>query len=359
MNKIKKLSLPLKIALTILLVVAILISGLAIVFRNEISTINTIEKINDYPMYTMTYKGDYAFDEFLEVGASTDADVVEFVSKTLLKGLPIKIELPDLGCSTMLAKTPEEDYLFGRNFDLDFSHTEPDNGYKSVSVVNLAFMGYNENKMPDGFTDSIVALAAPYVPIDGMNEMGLSVGVLLIDEFELTSQDSGKVDLQTTTAIRMMLDKCATVEEAIAMLSEYDMHSSAGSTYHFQIADATGDSAIVEYIGDQMNVIEPEEFYQACTNFILSEGEHYGYGKGHDRYEILMNELTAKNGILTNEEAMNLMQDVSVALKENDEGKISGTQWSVVYNLTAKTGEIAVGMDYDTITTFDLEQTNK
>ena len=51
-----------------------------------------------------------------------------------------------------------------------------------------------------------------------------------------------KVDITTTTAIRLMLDKAADVEEALALLEQYDMHSSAGSCYHFQISDARGKS---------------------------------------------------------------------------------------------------------------------
>lgn len=365
MNKqvTKRNTLLIKVLVGLLALVILLIGSVVFMFRNELKTLNSIEKINDYPMYTMTYAGDYAFDDYLKVGASNDQEVLDFIIQTLLKGIPIDIQLPDLGCSTMNAQTPEGDYLFGRNFDLYQSppmivHTTPDNGYKSVSTVNLSFMGYSADFLPDtDFMSSVISLAAPYVPIDGMNEKGLSVGILLIDEFELTAQDKGNIDLQTTTAVRMLLDKCATVEEAIEMLANYDMYSSAGSTYHFQIADATGDSAIVEYIDGEMSVIHPEEFYQACTNFILTPGEYYGHGKGHDRYDTLMNKLTETSGILTNEEAMDLLEAASAPLTEKENGKISGTQWSVVYNLTDKTGEIAVGMDYDTITSFDLDET--
>ena len=84
----------------------------------------------------------------------------------------------------------------------------------------------------------MVTLAAPYAPLDGMNEKGLAVGVLLIDTTP-TNQNTKKVDITTTTAIRMMLDKAKNVDEALALLSSYDMHSSANSCYHFQICDAS------------------------------------------------------------------------------------------------------------------------
>lgn len=37
-------------------------------------------------------------------------------------------------------------------------------------MVNLSFVGYNEKYLPDTLKDSLVTLAAPYAPIDGMNE---------------------------------------------------------------------------------------------------------------------------------------------------------------------------------------------
>ena len=341
-------------------IIIILFLGLWFVFRNEIKTINGIEKIHEYPMYQMKYHGDYAFDQFLEVGASSDQEVVEFVSKTLLKGLPIKINLPDLACSTSYSKTPEGDYIFGRNFDLDYSppmivFTEPDNGYKSVSIVNLSFMGYSADNLPDGFANSIIALAAPYIPIDGMNSEGLSAGILLISDFQLTAQDTDKIDLQTTTAIRMILDNCATVDEAVEMLRNYDMNSSAGSTYHFQIADATGKSVIIEYINNEMIVTTPEEFYQACTNFVISEGEYYGYGRGQDRYEVLMNALASSEGVLTEPQVMALLEEVGLPYSEEDKERDSEIQWSVVYNLTDKTADVAVGGDYENIIPFGLD----
>lgn len=41
-------------------------------------------------------------------------------------------------------------------------------------------------------------------------------------------QDTGKLDLTTTTAVRLLLDKASDVEEALELLSQYAMHASAG-----------------------------------------------------------------------------------------------------------------------------------
>lgn len=179
-GRARKIVVRVLIALVALVVLAV--AGIAFMFRNEIATVASIKKVNDYPFYTMTYEGDYGIDEFIaQGGASSDAELIGFVVQHLMKGLPITIELPDLACSTFNATTSEGDAIFGRNFDLSYSRsmlvrTDSADGYASISMVNLGFLGYGEDKLPDSPTSSITALAAPYAPLDGVNEAGLAVG---------------------------------------------------------------------------------------------------------------------------------------------------------------------------------------
>ena len=362
MSRVKKVVLGVVGVLVALVIVAAV--AVFALFGHELATLGSIEKVNDYPLYTMTYDGDYGIDEFIaQGGASNDGELIQFVVNRIMKGLPITIDLPDLACSTFNATTPEGDALFGRNFDLSFSpgmlvRTDPADGYASVSMVNLGFLGYGEDKLPEDLVSSLTTLAAPYAPLDGMNEAGLAVGVLLIDT-DPTDQQTDKVDITTTTAIRMMLDSCATVDEAVALLEQYDMHSSANSCYHFQIADASGASVVVEYIGNEMSVLEPGDAttmgalsgaagvtYQAATNFLLTPGE-YDFGHGQDRYETLMSTLSAASGVLAEDEAMDLLAAVAQEPHLNSRGEESATQWSVVYNLEDLTASVVMGGAYD------------
>ncbi len=339
------------IALAVLLATAV--GGILLLFQGELRTLATIERMDDTSLFTMEYKGDYGFDDFLvKGGASNDNELLDFITKKLLKGLPLSLDIPDLGCSTFSAQTPEGDAIFGRNFDMYYSpalfvRTAPKNGYKSISMVNLAYIGFGEDKLPTTMLNSILTLAAPYVPLDGMNEKGLAVGVLLIDT-ESTNQQTEKPDITTTTAIRLILDKAATVDEALALLEQYDMHASANSCYHFQIADATGKSVVVEYIGDKMVVIDSPR----ATNFLLTPGD-WTFGGGYDRFDILENVMTEKNGVLTAEEGMNLLEAVSQKVQVD---KTSTTQWSCLYNQTQGTVDIAMLRDYENIYSFGLEK---
>lgn len=330
----------------------LLLAAFGFIFRKEIQTLASIKKVDDYGMFIIEYEADYGLDKLVEAGgASSDSQLVSFVVDNLLKGLPLKFNIPDFGCSTFQARSEENDWLFGRNYDLNYVpsmivKTHPKDGYASISVANISVLGYGEEKLPDSFLSSIMALAAPYVLMDGMNEMGFSIGVLLIED-EPTQQNTDKLDLTTTSAMRWLLDKAANVEEAISMLENMDMHASANASYHFQMADAEGNSAVIEYIGNELRVIRKEpDGLQCLTNFLISE-DVYGFGKGQDRYDILQNTLSENSGILSEAESMNLLEAVSQDKINEKTGKRTATQWSVVYNNTKKTATIAAGRNYE------------
>ncbi|MFI3210690.1 MAG: C45 family peptidase [Peptostreptococcaceae bacterium] len=343
-----------KISLGLLSVIVISVSGLSFLFRNEIKTINSIEKIDDYGLYSMNYYSDYGLDKLIEQGGvSSDDELIAFNVQNILKGIPVNFDVPDFGCATFQAQTPEGDWLFGRNYDLDYVpsmivNSSPENGYRSVSIANMAVLGYDEENRPTNFANSFMNLANPYLPMDGMNEKGLSIGVLLIRD-DITSQNTDKLNMTTSSMIRYVLDKAKDVEEAIALFENTDMHSSAGASYHFQMADASGNSAIIEYVDSNLSVIRKGEGKpMALTNFIVSD-ENYNFGSGQDRYETIVNTLDETNSIVSEKEAMDILESVSVKEYdiETDEG--SDTQWSVIYNNTDLTFDISVGGNFDKV----------
>lgn len=350
-----------KLIMGILGIISIGIVSICGLFRRELATLRTINKISDYPFYEMEYKADYALEEFLKKGAATDEELVEFITSKMLKGFKVNAK-PNGACSTFKATTKEGDYLFARNFDYKASSgmivkSQPKEGYRSISLVNLAHIGYINGKLPEGnMVNQISTLATPYVVLDGMNECGLAVGVLVVRD-QITNQETNKVPITTTAALRMLLDKAANVEEAIKLLQQYDMHSSGGVGYHFQIADAVGDSVVVEYVDNEMKLIRPDENgYLAATNFLLYETRNDGVGQ--DRYQTIMDHLVETDAILSEEEAMVVLEQASSDNKEityyDGQTIISNTQWSAVYNLSKRTVKICIGHDYSKVYEYNL-----
>lgn len=285
-----------------------------------------LSQIDDYPFYTAQYRGDYAFDDYLESGIYP-----EF--------LPDNPGMPAYDCSCFFAdgETP----LFGRNFDwyenpAMLLFTDPPDGYRSVSMVDISYMGYDREFTP--IDDPEGLRYAPYYPFDGMNEHGLVVGMMSVGHAEGGS-DSEKVTLGSLELIRLMLDHAQNVAEALDLIKDYNVDF--GSVpIHYLVSDADGNSAIIEYLNDEIIVTKSEGSFQVSTNFIIAEIQPAGASTHSRRYNTLVKVLEDSGGRMDIKGAMDLLGDVSQS------GGESETRWSVVYDMRAKTITVAIDRDF-------------
>lgn len=319
---------------------------------DKVAMLDSLEKV-DENFYVLDYTEDYALDHMLSLGAADTYELAEQVSEQALGGLPFQFSVPALGCSAFTAVTPQGDYIQGRNLDIadaqnTLVRTNPKDGYASLSVTDGLFLGY-ASQMPESAVGRQFLLAAPYYPIDGINEKGLSVALLLLYDTEPVSQDTGKTPITTTMAIRMMLDKAATVDEAVALLASYDMNTIANSNMHFQVADAQGNSAVIEYVNNQMQVLYSEEYGSVVTNFYLSRDVEEDFKDGEDRYHALHAALDENNEVITPEKAMELLESVIVV---DDYDVLTGisynTTYSIVFNNSKSSLDVCLNRDYST-----------
>lgn len=120
---------------------------------------------------------------------------------------------------------------------------------------------------------SVVASGFDISTTDGLNEAGLSANLLWLVESEYPAQRGRKPGLAISLWAQYMLDNFATVAEAVAALERepYALVTdnlpgeSRQATLHLALSDASGDSAIVEYIGGKQ-VIHHDRAYQVMTN---------------------------------------------------------------------------------------------
>ncbi len=328
-----------KAVIILSLILVILIAAFFIMFGGKLRTMSSVAEVSD-GLYKITCHYDYKCDDYLNAGINNVDDLVEWITDQYFFGIPVEMNKADFGCSAFSAETPEGKYLFGRNFDYDETdalivYTEPDDGYASMGMVDLEFFNVGDGNVLSA--DSIAAkglmVAAPYVCLDGVNEKGLGTGILQLDIDEV-HQDNGKTDILIYTAIRGILDKCATVDEAIEFLSYYDIHTALDVSYHLFIADKSGRSVVVEWGVNEMYVVEEN----GCTNSVLStENEFYDPDDNCNRYDIIKERLENSNNILTVEEAMKLAADVSHKKQ---------TEWSCVFNLDDFYVDVCVDADY-------------
>lgn len=297
---------------------------------NSIAVSNQIVK-HENGFSSVRFNGDDCFEEFLfQGGASSDKDVVKFLSTKISADMSVSENL--FGCSTILRESKSGEWLFGRNFDWNKCNalviiSHPENAYSSISTINTDFIS-----MAGSFPDEYLTIAGLYSPLDGMNEKGLAVSVNMIEDSVSINQDTSKPDITTTTAVRLLLNKAADVDEAIELLGQYDLHSSMGMMIHFALADSSGKSVAVEYINNELTVTETP----ILTNFYVTEGEKYGIGSSnsHERFDILEKLITDNSTMETFD-----MRDTLNAVSKHNFKVPETTEWSVVYNLSNGTAE--------------------
>lgn len=321
--------------------IAVLLALITVlVFWGKIRTMSNIRKDGE-GVYYMEYDKDLPLDDLLAAGITSDEDLFNWINKTEFHGLcPVQIDTGRYGCASFAAASPDGDILFGRNFDYPETDTvmiysHPENGYASYAMADLEVIGIGRgqsNLDPDSPLARFIMTATPYIVCDGINEAGLGVSTLELNIGEI-HQDTGRPDLFVYTAIRVLLDRCATVDEAIQLLEQYDIHSHNDVRQHLFIVDKSGRSVVIEWFEDQMYVNE----LNAVTNSVLTPGDHYGECSDW-RLEILTDELSANNNILTQEQARDLLEAVSQG---------TYTEWSAVYNLNDFSADIYLDRHYE------------
>jgi choloylglycine hydrolase len=104
---------------------------------------------------------------------------------------------------------------------------------------------------------------------DGFNERGLGVHMLYLSATEFGPRDPSKPGVQAGLWSQFLLDNAATVEEALAALESVQVvtvetHGHKASV-HLAIEDASGDSAIIEFV-DGKQVVHHGRDYRVMTN---------------------------------------------------------------------------------------------
>jgi len=119
---------------------------------------------------------------------------------------------------------------------------------------------------------SLVAAGYDVGTADGMNEEGLVANVLYVAESDSCKPDGRKPTLFVGAWAQYVLDNYATVAEAVASLRSEPfvvvapaMPNGRPAPQHLAVSDATGDSAIFEYVGGALKT-HHNRAYQVMTN---------------------------------------------------------------------------------------------
>jgi choloylglycine hydrolase len=173
-----------------------------------------------------------------------------------------------------------------------------------------------------------------------MNEKGLALGMAAVPPGGM-QVDPSKETIGSLGILREILDHAGTVEEAVALVREYNIDFTGGPPIHYLIADATGKAVLVEFYRGEMSVIGNDRPWHSATNFLRSAVEDPADGNCW-RYDRINARLEETRGSLDSQSAMQLLSEVAQ----------SNTQWSIVYQMAQGTVSVAMGREYANIQIF-------
>ncbi|ELY25819.1 choloylglycine hydrolase [Natrialba magadii ATCC 43099] len=120
---------------------------------------------------------------------------------------------------------------------------------------------------------SVVTTAYDIATTDGMNEAGLVANLLWLPESEYPDWDGEEEAMAISLWAQYMLDNFETVADAVehaqqkefVVVTEQVPGQDRLAALHLSLSDATGDSAIMEYVDGELTIHHSRE-YQVMTN---------------------------------------------------------------------------------------------
>ncbi|WP_026907899.1 acyl-CoA--6-aminopenicillanic acid acyltransferase [Paucisalibacillus globulus] len=220
------------------------------------------------------------------------------------------LTFPTMGCTAF----SKENYYI-RNYDFSpelydgrLAFYNPEYGYASI-----------------GFSQQIIGR------LDGMNEHGLVIGLHLVNEAKWSP------GLMGTTIVRLVLDTCKDVGEAVNIITKLPH----GYCYNYSLMDQDGNTCMVEASPEEQVVTHHTPLI--CTNHFETEtlsNKNRTYIEGSLRRKNYLQELALET--YSPEEAYQLFNNENSPLFFKEYRQFFGTLHTVIY--IPKTLEVIVGI---------------
>ncbi len=303
-----------------------------------------IDQVDD-DLYYIDYLTDYRLRDYMEVGGADVDGLFEFLAEYVCEGRNPRSETMDTGCSVFTINDQNGDSTLARNFDFNsvktcVVRTSPSDGYSSISVTTLKMFGYDGQTLEEMRSNDYTFRGVAYIPMDGVNEKGLSVAINAVHNTDGLHQDAGKVAIFTTAIQRIILDYAATIEEAEYLISQFDLVHSGTTNFHLFLSDASGRSVAAEFKENDVAYTETDDM----TNHYLDPE----MAEGVDVTESSISRLMTLDERLEGREFMSyeMILDTIASVAQKDDPETHYTQWTCIYNMDDLTLRIFLMADY-------------
>ena len=313
--------------------------------RPHVRTLQSLKQIEGTNVYVMDYYADYDMDEIRREGMdvkdiegtyidalfpSVISPVARLLKTTFVPNDVSTVESTGHHCSS-IARHSNGRSQFGRNFDspndaILVLRVHKKGKFNSVSIIDLEYLNMNRDDLQEtSLISRIPLLFSPYYVMDGVNQHGLAVSAMSVPAAKPPSSGAPKVT--QASLMRLLLDYCESVDDAIAMVANYDV-SFAVNPEHLMLMDASGEMAIVEFVDGKTRVIRPAENWLACTNHQLWPNSEEQNDRACDRYRRGSDAIDDAKNQSDDETFVNAVREMSVD---------DWTMWTSLYDLNQRT----------------------
>jgi len=173
-------------------------------------------------------------------------------------------------CSTFFLKNGNH-YVVGRNLDYYYADYMVTINKRNVSKTAYTYAGESVD-FPASWTSKYGSISfnmfGREVTADGMNEAGLVISVLILEE-TVYPVIADKQSISLDNWIQYLLDNFATVEEVVESCSQINIRDNIIDYWrlHFFVSDSNGTNAVLEFINGEL-VLHTKETLEkkAITN---------------------------------------------------------------------------------------------
>lgn len=298
-----------------------------------VPTMKNFTEVNNY-LFTVTLENDY-FESILDTnGFSNDTELVTYIQDVIfydssIDDSPLNALKTSFACSSFTYHHEDNDIFLARNYDMTkecpsiLVHNIPRDGYESFSMVTTEFMGLPNYTYFKQHIDLVPFVEL--IPLDGMNTEGLAINCnMSTSDCSVNQTDSNKFNLLPTIMIRYVLNKCKTVNEALNVILNSNMHCSLNNYFHYQIIDKYGNSAVVEFYNNETVVIQKQNSDPTQIMCNTSINEYAGLNYHDWRFNSLTQAVADHPSYMSLSDALDALYDA----------RLSHNQWALVYNVT-------------------------
>ncbi|MEZ6125580.1 MAG: carcinine hydrolase/isopenicillin-N N-acyltransferase family protein [Planctomycetaceae bacterium] len=324
------------------------LAGLLIVAylcRDHIRTLQSLRRVPGTNAYVMDYFCDYNLDEIRRNGMNPnqmedsfiDAFFPQLVSafakrvkRAFIPGDTNTFDTEADHCSTVMLRSADGDVFFGRNFDWPHDaclvlRIHDADGLSSIAVIDLHYLNLDRPDLDEcSLLTRLPLFFAPYYVMDGINRHGVAISEMSVSPVE-PPHDEHKPDIMAPTMMRLILDYAENTQEAMDLIRNYNM-CFPHDRVHLMVADASGDSRIVEFLDGRIRETRPDTSWQVCTNTLIWGADEKAKDSNCDRYHIASKQAEELRTVVTKADATRITRSIAVD---------NYTMWTTVYNLSA------------------------